>query len=1150
MDRTSAPDAAPDAGAAAGATAGEVAGEAAGARPSPACAGCGAARPPAARYCPMCGVPLDRSPGTTRKHVAVLFCDLVGSTGLAERLDPELWRDLIEDYFATAAQAIARHGGRVEKFIGDAVVAVFGLPRRREDDALRAVAAGLDIVRRMNRRRLEVSSAIGTGLEVRIGISSGEVVVGSGRAQDTFVTGDAVNVAARLQQAAGRGEVLISAPVLTLVEGRVTVGAAGTVVAKGKTAPVGVWRVIGLEPPPPTTRPHAVPFVGRERELAELDEAVRGIRASGTAGVISVCGPAGIGKSRLVSEFVGAADQPWAVGHCQSFGDGIALRPVIQLAQQLVSGVGRQPSPAPDFGERERAAFDRALETVTGYAAEQIEEASKEEIVWTLSTLLRGCENREQTILVLEDFQWAPRIMVEVVEGLLQEREVKAAIVLVERGGPAPQAAPPARGVPVLRVVEVPPLRPEESAGLLGTLLRSDPDAQLPGTAIVEMADGNPLYLKELASSLAETGRLDLLARSASPSLQAVLEARLDALGYEEQDVLHRAAVVGRTFSYEALEACGAARDARTVLAGLVGKGVIEHSATAHGATEPGAAEPGLSEPGLGEAESVDHGLADHSVLGHAVVTGDAAEESATEDGSPENGSPEDRLLDRRHPRGAAAPERAGDRPKPATGYRFATSLMRETAYRAAPKRNRADWHWLLAAWMDTGVSIMPHGDVVAAKAHHLASAWELLSEVTTGGPRVPHLRGLAGEALYEAGVSALERGDLTSAAECFDRALELVDPYAPRSVEIGVLAGECRLHLNGPAAAQRSLENCGRRLEANPLWTATAAVESAALNARVTGSAPSPAELDRLRIRLEAAGPGPYERRRLLLLRTQAAAAVSRIGAAEALLEEALALPRELESRWDHRQLLTGLCELSLWGPSPTAVGRERCESLLKRFGSDRRLAAPTLGILASLAALQGESGRALRYITTAKQDAAELGLRLLAAVLHSHAANVALYAGDLPGAERELREGRRMFTELGIPEHTVAVDIALAGVLADQRRWADARAVLSPLRTRPGHGDPAGAGLCAAVEGQLRAAAGEDPGDCLAEAGRAAVAAADNLLSVGEIHFRRAQSLRAYGRPAEAAAAGRAALLAYRRKGATSRCGTIADWLADASG
>jgi hypothetical protein len=242
---------------------------------------------------------------------------------------------------------------------------------------------------------------------------------------------------------------------------------------------------------------------------------------------------------------------------------------------------------------------------------------------------------------------------------------------------------------------------------------------------------------------------------------------------------------------------------------------------------------------------------------------------------------------------------------------------------------------------------------------------------------------------------------------------------------------------------------------------------------------------------------------------------------------------------------LLTGICELSLWGPSPAEVGRERCLSLLSRFGSDRRVAAPTLGILASFLALQGKNEEALRYITEAKQNAAELGLRFLSAVLCSHAAGVAQYAADLRGAEQQLLEGRRLFTELEIPEHTLAADIALAGVLADQRRWEDARAVLAPLELQQGQGDPASAGLCAAVEGQIRAAVGDDPAAYLDRAGRAAAAAADNLLSVGEIQFRRAQAFGSYGRPAEAREAGRAALLAYRRKGATSRCTTINDWL-----
>ena len=214
-----------------------------------ACARCGAANPAAANFCSACGAPLAAaapSPPSARKTVTVLFSDVVDSTRMGERLDPEPLRRVISRYFAEMRSVLERHGGTVEKFIGDAVMAVFGVPRVHEDDALRAVRAAVEMRESLARLNEELERDWGVRLEIRIGINTGEVVAGDAAAGQALVTGDTVNVAARLEQAAASGEILVGAPTRRLVENAVELEARAPVAAKGKSEPLEVAAVLAV----------------------------------------------------------------------------------------------------------------------------------------------------------------------------------------------------------------------------------------------------------------------------------------------------------------------------------------------------------------------------------------------------------------------------------------------------------------------------------------------------------------------------------------------------------------------------------------------------------------------------------------------------------------------------------------------------------------------------------------------------------------------------------------------------------------------------------------------------------------------------------------------------------------------------------------
>ena len=307
-----------------------------------ACPDCGVASPAGNDFCGACGASLMRAV-ERRKLVTSVFCDLSGSTAMGEREDSEFVFELMRSYFDAAQAALERHGGTVEKFIGDAVVGMFGVPEGHEDDALRACRAALEIQERVD--------ALNAGIAVRIGVNTGEVVAGDSARQETFasghavVLGDSVNVAARLEQAAapGRRGVLIGEATYRLVAGAIAADPVGPIAAKGKAEPLVAYRLSEVSDTGPVPRRSESVLVGREAELAlleaEFDASSRGCR------LVTVVGDAGVGKSRLVAELferVGGRARV-ARGGCLSYGEGITFWPIGQIVRELEPDVSRLP---------------------------------------------------------------------------------------------------------------------------------------------------------------------------------------------------------------------------------------------------------------------------------------------------------------------------------------------------------------------------------------------------------------------------------------------------------------------------------------------------------------------------------------------------------------------------------------------------------------------------------------------------------------------------------------------------------------------------------------------------------------------------------------------------------------------------------------
>jgi class 3 adenylate cyclase/tetratricopeptide (TPR) repeat protein len=493
-----------------------------------------------------------------RKTVTVLFCDLAGSTELAERLDPERLRELLARWYDAMREPLERHGGTIEKFAGDAVMAVFGIPQSREDDALRAVRAAVEMRNAVDALNDELASPRHRPLAVRIGVNTGEAVTGTTEA--TILSGDAVNTAKRLEQAAPAGEILVGAATRRLVENAVQVEPVDPVVAKGKRAPVEAWRVLGTVPGADTfARRLDAPLVGRRRELARLRDAVDALERDRTCGVVTLLGPAGIGKSRLAAELL--AGRRSLTARCLPYGDGISLLPLADLVR---SAGGDEAVRAAVAGEPDGALIAERISAGPGTA---------EELQWAVRRLLEVLARPQPLVVCVEDAQWAQPAFLDLLEYLAGRLDEAPVLLLCVARPELIDLRPHWPGTRLL----LEPLGEDHSHALLDALAEEWPLDAAARQQIAAVAEGNPLFLEQMVALVAEGGRPDVL----PPTIQALLAARLDALAADERAVLERAAVVGRDFTRGAIAALGDG-DAGSVLLALARKDLIAPAASSY----------------------------------------------------------------------------------------------------------------------------------------------------------------------------------------------------------------------------------------------------------------------------------------------------------------------------------------------------------------------------------------------------------------------------------------------------------------------------------------------------------------------------------------------------------------------------------------
>jgi class 3 adenylate cyclase/tetratricopeptide (TPR) repeat protein len=539
------------------------------------CQNCGQESPEGFRFCPHCGAALGVAapPRTERKIVTVLFCDLVGFTARSDRADPEDVRALLRPFHALARAEIERHGGTLDKFIGDAAMGVFGSPVVHEDDPERAVRAALRIlegVRELNDR------TGGEPLAIRVGVNTGQAVVAltPGVTEGETVTGDVVNTASRLEGAAPVGGVLVGEATHAATRDAVDYEELPAVTAKGKAEPLPVWRALAIRSIPAISdRPTTAPFVGRELERALLEQAfLRAVR-NRMVQLVTIVGEPGAGKTRLAAELraslprlaPGEAVQ-WSRGRCLPYGEGItfwALGEIVKAQADILESdppEEREGKLSAMLGRLEADLAQRAwlrarlAALVGGETGPPVE---RDEAFTAWLRFLEIAARATAMVVVFEDLHWADPALLAFIE-YVAERATASPMLVIATARPELYDGHPSWGAGMRNAatVSIPPLTADETATLVSGLLRTGLLAPEARDLLLERSGGNPLYAEELARTLRERGAVDEHGRflghlpelGLPDTIQALIAARLDTIPLERKVLLQHASVVGNVF--------------------------------------------------------------------------------------------------------------------------------------------------------------------------------------------------------------------------------------------------------------------------------------------------------------------------------------------------------------------------------------------------------------------------------------------------------------------------------------------------------------------------------------------------------------------------------------------------------------------------
>ena len=557
------------------------------------CPKCGKANPPGSKFCNGCGQKLEKEEALERKEpfiegerkqITVLFSDLSGYTAMSERLDPEEVKEIMSQVFGEITSIVNKYDGSIQKFMGDAVVAFFGVPKAHEDDPVRAIRAAKEIHSFVEGVSPQVEQKVGQSLSMHTGINTGLVVTGQVD-QDggtTGVLGDTINLTSRLSDLAKAGEILVGLVTYQLGEGHFVFEKLEPVQVKGKAEAVQVYRLLSLKEKPLTlhrTFGLRADLIGRKAELAQLREAVQRLR-QGKGGIFSIFGDAGTGKTRLLEEFRAALDLneiQWREGHAYAYSQNIPYFPLIDLlnrAWQIEEG---------DSPEKVRGKIESGIENLIGKKQDvlpyvgslyslsypEIEGVSPEfwrsGLIKAVQAILSGLAQRGPTVICLEDMHWADPSSLDLLRSILLEFRHPVLFICVYR---LPFSLFTSHQLGALgksyQEIKLQDLSASDSQDMMESLLKSKAIPQELRKSIHEKVEGNPFYLEEVINSLIESGALirdngdwrlsrPINQSDISPTVQGVISARLDRLEKEMKRILQEASVIGRAFLYEIL---------------------------------------------------------------------------------------------------------------------------------------------------------------------------------------------------------------------------------------------------------------------------------------------------------------------------------------------------------------------------------------------------------------------------------------------------------------------------------------------------------------------------------------------------------------------------------------------------------------------
>jgi class 3 adenylate cyclase len=919
------------------------------------CAACGEENPERARFCLNCGSELaGAAPAIeVRKTVTILFADVVGSTSLGERTDPESTRRMLSRYFDVMRTVVERHGGSVEKFIGDAVMAVFGIPVLHEDDALRAVRAAHEMRSSVALLNQELASGSWSPIALRIGVNTGEVVAGDAAQGHTLVTGDAVNVAARLEQAASPDEILLGETTYRLVRAATDAEPIPPLDLKGKADPLPAFRLTAVGTQQQSLRRLDTPLVGRQRELKLLTEAFDRANEEQACYLFTLLGTAGVGKSRLVHEFLGLMrDRAQVIrARCLPYGEGITFWPVIELVQ-AAAGIELEESPASavtklrtllENAPDRDPILDRVCPTI-GLSGDTV---SAEEVFWGVRKFLESVASTKPLIVVIDDLQWAEPTMLDLVDHIADwSRE--APILLLAIARPELLEARPMWGGGKLNstTILLEPLDSNDAIALIANLVDDADLAKSVQRRIGDTAEGNPLFVEELVAMLIDEGVLkrengawqamdDLQAVLVPPSISALVAARLDRLEPMERDLIGRASVVGKTFQ-------------RSAVAEL---------------------SPPEGRDGIGPRLM--------TLVRKELVRPD---------------------------RSAAIGDEA---------FRFRHLLVRDAAYASLTKEQRADLHARFADWLErsAGQRLLEFQEVIG---YHLEQAYRYRSELGLADELTNALMSRAAKHLRAAGLRARGRNDAHAAVHLLSRAAQLTTDEAER-VGILLITADAKA-LTGDMAGAKSAYQSARETAArtgDELLQVHAELLHLDLlqmtdpnvdEGRMFDLAEQVTALASARGEKLMGAHAEYSRSMLYLNHCRWMDCL-------AALERARALVDDNEEPGFSLKLMTFTWNALRWGPVPAAEAIARIQA----DGADDPREGPRLAFIAPLLAMQGQIAEARGLLDKSGRYFEERGMRVTFGGNALEGQIIERLAGDLEAADSAIATGIAVMQEMG---------------------------------------------------------------------------------------------------------------------------------------